>query len=208
MAASNEGQHAPTADPWWAEYWDLTFVDDATGLCGFVRLTSLPNQGVSWFWTALSGPGRPLIVVVDHEVPRVGATLELRASGLWVDFICEVPFVHYTVGLEAFGLEIDDPADEVGHRVPVGYDLEWESDGADRYPLACHVTGEVLVGDEAIEVTGSGARTHQWGVDLAQFVCARPGVVTAPYVELRPPGLGLRYRRAVAASFEESAVVG
>ena len=130
---SDEHRRAPGADPAWADAWEIDFAGThpASGvpLGGFVRLTLLPNQGVAWWWTYLLTPR--LVAVRDHEVslPRTG--LEVRADGLWGDLICETPLEHWSIGLEAFGIAYDDPADawgnEWGERLPVGLDLEWEA---------------------------------------------------------------------------------
>ena len=100
----------------------------------------------------------------------------MRAEGLCADHTIEVPFDHVTVGLEAFGLALDDPADAYGEprgrRVPLGLDLEWETDGSayayppgtTRYEVPCRVHGEVLLGDETIALDAVGQRDHSWGV--------------------------------------------
>jgi hypothetical protein len=77
--------------------------------------------------------------------------------------------------VEAFAVAVDDPADTYGElrgeRVPLGFDLEWETDGGTyaypgvtRYEVPCRVHGEVLVGDESFEIDGWGQRDHSWGV--------------------------------------------
>src|SRR5690606_32953080 len=92
--------------------------------------------------------------------------------------VCESPFSHWSVGLEAFGLVFEDPADAVGSGrgtvVPVGLDLEWEDatdpdpyvggDGDSGYVTTGAAHGEVLLGDERWELDGAGARRHRWGV--------------------------------------------
>jgi hypothetical protein len=113
--------------------------------------------------------------VRDHDValPK-GAGLELRAEGLWADTICETALEHWSVNLEAFAVALDDPAEayrgERGDRVGFGLDLEWieaapaqMSTGLPRYEQACVVQGEVLVGDERIQIDGFGERDHSWG---------------------------------------------
>ena len=40
--------------------------------------------------------------------PRQG--LEVRADGLWGELMCETPLEHWSYGLEAFGVALDDPA--------------------------------------------------------------------------------------------------
>jgi hypothetical protein len=130
----------------------------------------------AWLWAYLVGEGRPLVAVRDHEVtPPRGNALEVRAEGLWSAITCETPVEHWSIGLEAFAVGMDDPADayrgERGDRVPLGLDLEWEAaapvfnypDGT-RYGQPCQVHGQVLVGDERLDFDGSGQREHAWGV--------------------------------------------
>lgn len=149
-----------------APSWALDFArSDGTG--GFVRLGSGPG-GARWFWAYLVGPDLGLVVVRDHEVPPPGrpGSLVVRAEGLWAEFTCETPDEHWTVGLEAFGVRLDDPADgwrgEVGERLAVGLDLEWEvgpgeatADG-----LAGPVFGDLLVGRDRLAFEGSGVFRH------------------------------------------------
>lgn len=175
-ARGDEGRHAPTGHPWWEEAWHLDFATADASFGGHVRLGILPNQGVSWVWAAVVGDGRRLVTVVEHEapIPRPGA-LDLRCEGLWTDFVCEEALDHWSVGLEAFGVALDEPDDALrglrGERVGVGFDLGWETVGeasgdprGARYHLDCDVAGEVLVGDEVVTFDGWGSRDHTWGV--------------------------------------------
>ncbi|MDZ4827657.1 MAG: hypothetical protein SGJ13_14515 [Actinomycetota bacterium] len=173
-----DAPHPPGADPWWSEAWHLDAASaDGTGLT--VRLECFPNQNVAWVWTYLVLPDRPGPVVVrDHEVPLPRQGLEVRAEGLWVELWCEAPLDHWTYGLEAFGLRLDDPADalreEIGERVPVGLDIEWEAAGAPHTRAAVWpvegfvqpgiVHGEVLLGRSRIELDCTGERRRSWGV--------------------------------------------
>ena len=154
--------------------WSCDFArGDGTG--GFVRLELRPDEGFAWYWAYLVGPLTGLIVVRDHEVPPPRAGLELRADGLWAELVCETAGEHWSFGLEAFGLRLDDPADalapggEIGERVAVGLDIEWEVDdgptgaGAIRDgrsgdgPAGGTVRGDVLVGQERITFEGPGS---------------------------------------------------
>jgi hypothetical protein len=146
-----------------------------------VRLALLPHRPVAWYWAYLVRPDLDgPIVVRDHELalPR-GAALEVRGEGLWAELACETPMEHWTLGLEAFAVRLDAPADayrgEVGERLPVGFDLEWEvaaplyvdplaaGSGRHRYQHTGVVHGEILIGRERIEFDGRGAREHAWG---------------------------------------------
>jgi hypothetical protein len=183
LTEGDEAPHAPGRGHLWAESWDFDFATVDGSLGGYVRLGLFPNLGVAWFWAALAGPGRPLVAVRDHDVPLPRrATTEVRAEGLWTAFTCESPYEHWSVGLEAFAVALDDPvealAGERGDRIAFGLDLEWEGSAGPfdagsvsgartagrRYEQVCDVYGEVLVNDERLELSGSGHRHHAWGV--------------------------------------------
>lgn len=170
----DEARHRPDADDLWEEAWDLNFCDKSATVGGFARLSLLPDLGRAWFWAALVGVERDVVIVQDHEVslPKP-PTLEVRAPGLWAELACLVPLDHMTVQLEAFGLRLDDPAEMVrsmrGDQVPFGLDLEWETEAAPApmprgYSVGCAVFGEVLLGEERINFAGFGSRSHTWGV--------------------------------------------
>ena len=176
LEPADEARHRPDpGETAWEEAWDLDFTTDDGSLGGYVRIALHPARRLAWFWAALVGEGRPLVIVVDHEValPR-GTQLDLRAEGLWTSFTCETPLEHWSVGLEAFGVALNDPTEAWrslrGDRTALGLDLEWETAGLPStashphgYHLPCLVHGEVLVGDEVIALDGSGGRSHTWG---------------------------------------------
>jgi hypothetical protein len=131
------------------------------GTRGSVELV-LPEEdegGRARYEARLAGPalGDGVIVVRDDDVtPPRGRLLEIRADGLWAELVCETPGEHWGFGLEAFGLRFasDEEADrsDVGDRLPVGLDLEWEvtelPDG--------EVHGELLVERARIPFSGIG----------------------------------------------------
>src|SRR5512132_1665646 len=176
LTAADERHHPVGEGDWWNESWYFDFATADGALGGYVRLGLYPTQGACWYWACLVGEDRPLVIVVDHDVapPRAGA-LEIRGEGLWADHQVEVPFDHMTLACEAFALGVDDPAAVYGpargDRVPFGLDLEWDTDGSaypyppgtTRYEVPCRVHGEVLVGDERIELDAIGQRDHSWG---------------------------------------------
>jgi hypothetical protein len=122
----------------------------------------------------LTGRDLGIISVRDDEVllPRRAGSLELRGDGLWAELVCETPFEHWGIALEAFGLRLDDPDDDLGERLPVGLDLEWETtgpvegtrtDAAGEYHQDGVVRGLVLVGRERLPYVGASRREHLWG---------------------------------------------
>jgi hypothetical protein len=154
--------------------WHLDFAR-ADGFAGFLRLELHEPEKVAWYWTYLVGvPGIDGIVVVrDHEVPLPRQGLEIRADGLWAELWCETRGEHWTFGLEAFGVRLDRPEEalrpggEIGERVPVGLDLEWEAPdtgddsaatGGERSVESTHghVHGDVLVGGERWTIDARG----------------------------------------------------
>ncbi|MBM3673002.1 MAG: hypothetical protein FJW86_12595 [Actinobacteria bacterium] len=169
---NDERPHAPTDDGDWRETWGFDLAD--VDLVGALRLTLIPAQRVCSWWTLVEGPDVGLIVVRDDAValPRRPESLEIRADGLWGELVCETPFEHWGIALEAFGLRVDDPNDEVGERLPVGLDLEWELtgspsrvelDGGARITHPGRVHGDLLVADERIAVNAAARRDHAWG---------------------------------------------
>ena len=158
--------------------WGFDFVDDDGRLGGFVALSFLASARRAWYWAGLVGAGRPYLLVRDLtlSLPRRPGSREVRGDGLWADVNCETPHDHWSIGLEAFGVALDDPADalgdERGNRIGLGLDLEWDAAGevvgaAGDYEQFCRVHGEVLVGVgrdiETVLVAGQGWRRHTWG---------------------------------------------
>jgi hypothetical protein len=149
----------------------------ADGHGGFVRLALHRDERVAWFWAYLLRPDGGPVVVRDHEVtlPR-GAALEIRAEALWAELVCETRGEHWSIGLEAFGVRLDDPdealAGEIGERIALGFDFEWETAGEpfvseiggiafDEQPGI--VRGEVLLGRERIPLDTVGRFEHATG---------------------------------------------
>ena len=179
VSTADEHSHLPGFDELWAESWQLDFAG-ADGLGGFVGLCIYPNLKVAWWWTHLLTAGG-LVAVRDHEVAPPRSGLEVRAEGLWGELVCETPLEHWSVGLEAFGVRYDDPADawgaEWGERVPVGLDVEWEAlrppaetrlpgppgaaDGGYLQPGT--MQGEILIGAGRMPLVGTGLRARRWG---------------------------------------------
>lgn len=138
--------------------WSLHFADDQ-GISGSLRLRV--DSSAASFHAQVVVPGVGVVVVRDDEVapPRLHAghddVIVVRAEGLWAELLCETPGEHWSIGLEAFGVRFDDEAEaqssDRGERVPVGFDVEWET--PDR------VVGEVLVGRARHELDAHGTFT-------------------------------------------------
>ncbi len=152
----------PTAELYQFELWSATGTE-AVALR--VELWTWPAQRQAWFAAHLFRPGSALVTLTEQAPLRSG--LELRASGLWADHNIEIPFEHWSLGLEAFALEVDHPTDERGLRVPLGYELDWEMQPTQRratvggYEQPARVRGELLVGADRYELDADGWRGHR-----------------------------------------------
>jgi hypothetical protein len=148
----------------------------------FVDYTLLPKQRTSWFVAGVSRPDASVVLCRDVEVPFPSTqVLEIRSGALWSHAICEEPLQRWTVALEAFALAMENPyeawTNEIGDRIGIACDLEWEAVSAPSlneptgptslvvgYSIAAKVHGELQVGDDRWELDGTGRWLHQWGV--------------------------------------------
>jgi hypothetical protein len=147
----------------------LTF-EQSDGLNGAVQLDLFVDHASYWVYLDLLDAGFVAIQHDDVALPR-GSLLEVRADGLWAELVCEVPDEHWSFGLEAFGLRLDDRDEartaEVGERVPVGFDLEWDTGSVPERKTGS-VVGEILVGKARIPFDGSGVFEQVAGEPLVR----------------------------------------
>jgi hypothetical protein len=192
--------------------WSLDAVD-ASGRAVTARLALRPDERAAWFWAAVLEPERGPVVVRDHEVPmptRSSPAVEIRSEALWAEFYCETADEHWSLGLEAFGVELDDPADaysgELGHRTAVGWDIEWEvADQAGGRVAGVAgvagsvgaVRGDVLLGADTIPFDGIGVlRRGEQSADWSRHAsragwvawdgAGRPPIEVVTDIELTP----------------------
>ena len=81
--------------------------EQADGVNGAVQLDLYDDHASYWVYLDLGNEGFVAIRHDDVALPR-GTLLEVRGDGLWAEIVCEVPDEHWTFGLEAFGLRLDD----------------------------------------------------------------------------------------------------
>ncbi len=205
VVAADERRHLAGTDRSWSEAWGFDFVAPEAELGGFARIAVFPRQQTAWFWAGVVGRGRRYLLCRDHDLraPANPNVLEVRGVGLWMHAICETALEHWTVAMEAFALEFDDPFEawrsERGDREGLAFDLEWECEPdqavwvhntseAGRYEVPCTVNGDLQVGEESWTIAATGRRYHEWGALL------------------RPPAVGVGLR--VAASAGSGEVIG
>jgi hypothetical protein len=144
----------------------LTF-EQSDGVNGALQLDVFDDHASYWCYLDL-GDGF-VAIRHDHVSRPRGSLLEVRADGLWAELICEVPGEHWGFGLEAFGLRLEDRDEartaEVGERVPVGFDLEWDA-GSVPERNEGRVIGELLVGKARIPFDGRGVFEHVVGAPV------------------------------------------
>jgi hypothetical protein len=144
--------------------WSLAFAGD-DGVEGTVELAldaTRARYRAELVLPAGAGP-EGVVVVHDDDVPLPrGAPavlarsrlLEVRSDGLWAEVVHEDED-HWAFALEAFGLRFDTLEEartsDVGERVPVGLDLEWDRG---------RVVGEILVGRARVAVDTTGTFTE------------------------------------------------
>jgi hypothetical protein len=197
--------HAPQPDA----VWGLDFARE-DGTAGFLRLLRFADR--CWCWAYLVGPSIGLVVVRDPDVapPRRAELLEVRSDGLWMELVCETPGEHWTYGVEAFAVRLDDPEDalhgEIGERLPMGVDLEWETDGSGS---TGPVHGELLVANERIELDAAGvlrnatAPDTAWPLHLPSTPFETLGTVLVP-LGLEATALGPVLRRVLARTHDDA----
>jgi hypothetical protein len=194
--ARDERRHRSGPHRWWGETWAFDAAEDG-GPALFARLTVYPRRPVAWFVAGVVRPGEAYVLCRDDglDPPRQPLVPEIRGEGLWSHVVCETPFDHWTVAMEAYAVALDDPTEawrlERGDRIGLAFDLEWEqagpvqTDGTNPalhgYSLPCTVSGTLQVGSDAHQLTASGRRSHHWGVlDAAGWSSLATGGADGP----------------------------
>lgn len=175
-----ERDHRAGASSAWSETWEFRAATDDRTTAVAIAVVRRPAEGQMSYRAVLLGRTRPIVMIIEHEIthPRVG--LELRASGIWADHVCEQPHEHWTLGLESFALALSGPDDllekDRGLPIAFGFDLGWESDRAPQRVDTVHdagycatgsMHGEILIADDRIDFAGTASRLHRWGTGPA-----------------------------------------
>jgi len=137
----------------------------------WLRVEISPH-GASFGAAVLSDTERP-IVLAEDEIDHPGNRWELRSSGLWADHNCETELEHWSYGLEAFALALDDAEqlvrEGVGDRVPLGWELDFESEmppeplvALSGYTQRGVMHGVLLTRSGETTFEASAVRQHWW----------------------------------------------
>lgn len=173
---ADEDLHEPGPELLWNEsyYFDFTAPDGS--IAGYVRLGLYPNWDRAWYWAALVGPGRPLLLVADNNapLPKPGSADVHTETYTATQHIAD-PFGPATITLDATAAILPDPAAAYGDHTTaetthLTFDLRWDTVSGvypykdlPRYEIPCAVTGTVTAGGETITIDGHGERDHSWG---------------------------------------------
>jgi hypothetical protein len=173
---ADEARHESAPERFWQESYYLDFHDEEGTLGGYIRIGICPNLGVTWYWACLVGADRPLVTIIDHEAPiPASPSLNLSGKDFTASNTCEDPRERFRASVEGSALVFDDAAGVYGPlegpRTPLALDLVWETESSHgyqftqltRYEIPCNVSGQIRVGDEAIDFAGRGQRDHSWG---------------------------------------------
>lgn len=209
VTEADEGRHPTGPEPGWVEVHRVDAWHPDASLAISWSAIARPAQGRAAFLAAVLGARDRPIVLSEHDITLPARGWELRASGLWADHVCETPLDHWSYGLEAFALLVDDPRELVGRgvgdRVPLGWELEFEAaappdvEGPAAYRQRGEVHGILLVGSDQLEVELEAVRRHWWGAvvpsPLSAGAAPAAGAVALPgpsgcwWVELTADGL-------------------
>jgi hypothetical protein len=177
--ASDERFHRRGPGLWWGETWAFDAASPSGDCAVFHRLTVYPARNVAWFCAGVVVADRPYVLCRDDglSVPTQPLIPEVRGISLWSHLVCETPFDHWTVAMEAYAVAFDDPGEawgnERGERVGLAFDLEWEQIAATQdcstaslagYRVPCQVNGDLQLDDLTVTIAGHGHREHRWGI--------------------------------------------
>lgn len=156
----------------WRDTIELLAVSDDGQSAVATRFSVVPERRCSTLQICVwLGQGNP-IVLSEPALEFPERLWEVRGSGLWAEHVCETPNDHWSYGLEAFAIQIDNPTELLqrgfGDRVPLGWELEFEKTGAidwngdTSYAQPGRVHGILLTDAGELPFDGVGSRTHQW----------------------------------------------
>lgn len=175
--------------------WSMEFLADDASFAGATGVTWDPVARLRRYHLHLFTPDG-VVVVRDDDVapPSRGRVCDGRSDALWFSYSCETPLDHWSCSVEAFGVFAPDgdelvqtdrragPAfEEVGERVAVGIDIDFDADTQGRaqevaggFVQRGRVRGDLLVGTDVYPVDLRATRRVVRGAarDVAQTVAS------------------------------------
>lgn len=114
------------ADEWLFVAW----APDAS--CGVISGHRLIGKR-AWYWSAHVRAGYRLLTLDEWEVSVRPDPMVVKAPEMWAEHICEVPLQQWSIGNEAYFVELDSPDEAKGRAYgiprPTAFDLEWYATG-------------------------------------------------------------------------------
>ncbi len=173
----DEGLHEPASEELWNESYYFDAVSDDGTLGMYTRIGRLPNRDEALLTIAITGPGRPSLMVCGlYPLPGADDPLQvIDVPGVGrIEHHCVEPLKTFRITFSGTAQAHDDHAaplrDEAGVPTPVAFDLTWETSAvpyawraATRYEIPCRVTGTITVDGAQAPFAGPGQRDHSWG---------------------------------------------
>ncbi|TQM70913.1 hypothetical protein FHX41_4661 [Actinomadura hallensis] len=133
LEPADEDLHAPGPEQLWNESYYFDFAAPDGSLAGYVRLGLYPNWNRAWYWAALVGPGRPLIIIADNDapLPEPGSADVRTRTYTGTQRITE-PFGPALITLDGTAAVVDDPTAAYGdlasaETTRLTFDLRWDT---------------------------------------------------------------------------------
>jgi len=163
----DERAHSDALEEEWSfAWWDATV---ASGGYTSYRLRRGASSWYCWGWWRRD---RPLMHVVEFDIPRRADPMIAKAEAMWAEYTCESPLEQWTIGNETHAVELDDPQEALGRvhgtLVPMASDLEWYATATSEpmpggYRQRGVLLGEVETRDGRITIDEcDSVRTHRW----------------------------------------------
>lgn len=188
---------AAPVEAWW--WWGRA--DDGHGGVAAAWFVGLELAGPTvHYWAGLARRDERYLYVEDLDGSSLRNGLEIKPPEMWAGHECDDPFRQWSLGNEAHGVVLDDPALALerpfGDLAPVTFDIEWFSDTVPepvRGPMTATGDGYTQTGrfDARIELAegvlafeGEAERLHVWGAAHLPFDPPRPDdgqSLLAPY---------------------------
>jgi hypothetical protein len=163
------------------------------------------------YWAGLVRVGQPYLYVEELDGTGLRSGLEIKPPEMWAGHECDVAFGQWSLGNEAHGVLLDDPAEAWrrahGTLTPCTFDVEWYASappeellpgdghgfgmrGRDGYRQWGEADVRIELPEGFVEFVGPAERVHVWGAPYLPTSVAMPSDDSVARRGLRAP-----YRR-------------